>query len=242
MNSMNDAGTSAYFSRREDAQAAVEELQALGIPASNIEMQTSGGTSHAGFMESVKRFFSGEPLDDYASGAVVRVLGGNSAQAVAVLQRCGGDVRGGDVRGIDVRGEYATDEAKDEQRMRLHEERLSVNKETQQAGEVRLRKEVVTENQQIDVPVRHEEVYVERRAAGVQDDVSDADFGDDREVRVPVMREEVTVETHPVVTEEVAIKKRQVEETQTVGGAVRKERARVETDGDVNTVDGSARP
>jgi uncharacterized protein (TIGR02271 family) len=44
------------------------------------------------------------------------------------------------------------------------------------------------------------------------------------------MREEVSVEKHPVTTEEVIIGKRTVEENQTVGGTVRKERARIEKD------------
>src|SRR6185295_16923040 len=42
------------------------------------------------------------------------------------------------------------------------EERLDVSKERGESGRVRLRKHVVTEEQQITVPVTHEEVRVER--------------------------------------------------------------------------------
>lgn len=61
---------------------------------------------------------------------------------------------------------------------------------------------------------------------------NDWDISED-EICIPVTREEFSVEKRPVVTEEIAVGKRTVKETQTVGGAVRKERARVETDGDV---------
>jgi len=46
--------------------------------------------------------------------------------------------------------------------MQLKEERLRAEKETVKSGEVALRKEVVTEQKSIDVPVTHEEVVVER--------------------------------------------------------------------------------
>ena len=51
--------------------------------------------------------------------------------------------------------------------MQLREERLQATKEcVQTTGEVGLHKEVVTEQQSIDVP--HEEVYIERRAGSGQ--------------------------------------------------------------------------
>lgn len=55
--------------------------------------------------------------------------------------------------------------------MTRSEERLQVGTETVQTGQVRLRKYVVTEDQQVVVPVRHEEVRIERRpvAAGEGD-------------------------------------------------------------------------
>ncbi|HYG68820.1 MAG TPA: YsnF/AvaK domain-containing protein, partial [Anaeromyxobacteraceae bacterium] len=52
--------------------------------------------------------------------------------------------------------------AREEVRVPLHEEELTAEKRTREAGEVRVRKEVVTEHRTVDVPVTREEVHVER--------------------------------------------------------------------------------
>ena len=72
--------------------------------------------------------------------------------------------------------------------MQLREERLQATKESVKTGEVGLHKEVVTEQQSIDVP--HEEVYIERRAGSGQ--VFDQPRGQDGEsIRVPMSAEQV---------------------------------------------------
>ena len=52
----------------------------------------------------------------------------------------------------------------------IREERLDVNKHTVQVGEIRIHKRVITENRTITVPVRREEVYIERVPAGGEDE------------------------------------------------------------------------
>ena len=47
----------------------------------------------------------------------------------------------------------------------LHEERLAPHKETVQTGAVEVRKEVITEQKTIQVPVEREEIVIERRPA-----------------------------------------------------------------------------
>jgi len=120
----------------------------------------------------------------------------------------------------------------DEQRtLRLREERLRADKEVVDAGEVGLRKEVVSEQQTMDVPVRREEVYVERRPASGE--VTDEEIGEGEEIHVPVQEERVNVHKDTVVTGEVGVGKRAVQDTERVTDTVRREEARVETDGDV---------
>jgi uncharacterized protein (TIGR02271 family) len=124
-------------------------------------------------------------------------------------------------------------------KVEVHEEQLRARKETVNAGEVAVRKEVVTERREMDVPVRREEVVVERHAVPNRP-ASSADFGSSREeIRVPLREEQVTLEKQAVVTEEIEIGKRTVQDTEHVGGTVRKEVAHVEKTGDV-TVRGDA--
>ena len=103
------------------------------------------------------------------------------------------------------------------QNLKLYAEQLSARKQSVQTGEVTLRKDVITETKSIDVPVTHDEVFIERHA--VNRPATEADFRDET-IRVPVMEERVTVEKTAVVTGEVSIGKRQVQETQHVSDTV----------------------
>ncbi len=126
-----------------------------------------------------------------------------------------------------------TDVDTDEQRrLRLREERLNIDKQAVQTGQVGLHKEVISEQKNIDVPVTHEEVYVERRA--VTDQVDDATpIGEGETINIPVSAEQVNVSKDTVTTGEVGIGKRVVEGTQRVSDTVRREEARIDQTGNV---------
>ncbi len=135
--------------------------------------------------------------------------------------------------------DYAnTDEA---QRVRLREERLNVDKQPVQTGEARLRKDVVEEQQNIDVPVNREEVVVQRQAYG-EDRPTDLPVGQDETIRVPVSEEQVNVNKQTVETGEVGIGKRVVQDKQRVSDTVRREEAHLETNGNARVRDANADP
>ncbi|HCI79232.1 MAG TPA: hypothetical protein DHW02_06055 [Ktedonobacter sp.] len=117
-----------------------------------------------------------------------------------------------------------------QQAMPLREEQLNVNKERVQAGEVQLHKDVVEEQKTVNVPVTHEEVYVERRPV-TDGQVDNTPIGQDETIRVPVSEEQVEVTKTPVVTGEVAVGKRAVQENQQVSDTVRREEARLDESG-----------
>jgi len=117
--------------------------------------------------------------------------------------------------------------------VKVHEEELHPRKHPVQAGEARVRKDVVTEHRQIDVPVEREEIVVERRPVSGRA-ASSADIGAGQEIRVPVTEERVEVTKTPVVKEEVTVGKRKVKDTQRVSGDVRREEVHVERKGDVD--------
>ncbi|HWI60552.1 MAG TPA: YsnF/AvaK domain-containing protein [Symbiobacteriaceae bacterium] len=127
------------------------------------------------------------------------------------------------------------DELEDSATMRLREEELDVSKHSVRTGEVALHKDIVEETQTVNVPVTHEEVVVERRAVNAAP--SDEPIGEEETIRVPVSEERVDVDKHTIVTGEVGLHKRAVQETAQVTETVRKERARVEVDGDPNVIE-----
>ena len=124
-------------------------------------------------------------------------------------------------------------ESKLGQRIQLRGEMLRTHKERVQRGEVRLRKEVITENETVQVPVTREELVVERTAGSGQP-VS-GEIGRDQEIRVPLSEERVRVEKQPVVNEEVRVGKRQVQTRQQVSDKVRHEELRIDKEGEVET-------
>ncbi|MFI6391000.1 DUF2382 domain-containing protein [Nonomuraea sp. NPDC050540] len=120
-----------------------------------------------------------------------------------------------------------------EDAMTCSEEHLRVGTERYESGHARLRKYVVTQEEQVTVPVSHEEVRVEREpiteanrdAAMRGQDITEAEH------EVTLHAERAVVDTEAVPVERVRLAKEEVTEDETVSGQVRKER--IEADGDV---------
>ena len=115
--------------------------------------------------------------------------------------------------------------------MTRSEERLVAGTRTEEAGRARLRKYVVTEQEQVSVPVSREEVRVEREP------ITDANRGaaldgpdiSEEEHEVTLRAERAVVDTEAVPVERVRLGKETVTDTETVSGEVRKEQ--IEFDG-----------
>jgi uncharacterized protein (TIGR02271 family) len=166
---------------------------------------------------------------DYGSGdaggrATDRSAAGYSELGVADTGRSAADrdVTSGDVRGAvgrDTSGP-TTDEA-----MTRSEERLNVGTETHEAGRARLRKHVVTEHQQVTVPVTREEVTLEREpiTEANRGEAYDGPAISEEEHEVTLHAERPVVDTEAVAVERVRLGKETVTDQETVGGEVRKE-------------------
>ncbi|RNF41253.1 DUF2382 domain-containing protein [Planococcus salinus] len=126
-----------------------------------------------------------------------------------------------------------------EDSLRLHEERLNVDKERVQTGEVNVGKNVVEEEKVVEVPVEREEVYVERRPAAdstetTADDSRDSGltsrdaYEEDGQLHIPVTEERVDVSKKDVVSEEIVVGKRKVKDTERVNETVRREEVDVD--------------
>jgi uncharacterized protein (TIGR02271 family) len=121
--------------------------------------------------------------------------------------------------------------------MTRSEERLNVGTETREAGRARLRKHVVTEQQQVTVPVSHEELRVEREP------ITDANRGNaydgpaisEEEHEVTLRAERPVVSTETEAVERVRLGTETVRAEETVSGEVRKEE--IEVDDDVRVTD-----
>lgn len=165
---------------------------------------------------------------------------GRNSEASNIMRSCNG-VTSDNFEAQKLTSQPATESEEAENRhIELLGETLRINKEKVRTGAVKLRKEVVTERHNVEVPVEREELVIERKAAN-DSEAGRAELGDDREVRVPLSEERVQVEKRPVVREEVDVSKRRTQETKTVGGDVRHEELNVDEEGDVHVDDSKRR-
>jgi len=142
----------------------------------------------------------------------------------------GGD--GVDDRGPDTAVGRDTSGPTTDNAMTRSEEELRVGTAQRERGRVRLRKYVTTEEQQVTVPVRREEVRVEREP--ITDANLDAATGgpeiSEEEHEVVLREEEAVVEKRVVPRERVRLDKETVTDERQVSEEVRKERIEVEGD------------
>jgi uncharacterized protein (TIGR02271 family) len=159
----------------------------------------------------------------------VRATGDRAVTARTILEQEGADMGAGEA---SLATGTASGTIQDERKIELVGEILRVHKERVQRGEVRLRKEVVTENQSVEVPVTREELVIERVSAEGRESAGEVGSGE-KEIRVPLSEERVRVEKKPVVNEEIKVGKRQVQETKRVSDTLRREELRTEHEGDM---------
>ena len=129
--------------------------------------------------------------------------------------------------GTDTSGP-STDDA-----MTRSEEQLNVGTETREAGRARLRKYVVTEEQNVTVPVTREEVTLEREPitdANRDEALSGPEISEE-EHEVVLHEEQPVVDKEAVPVERVRLGKEQVTEQESVSEEVRKEQIEAEGDG-----------
>ncbi|WP_406693869.1 YsnF/AvaK domain-containing protein [Singulisphaera sp. Ch08] len=127
--------------------------------------------------------------------------------------------------------------AREGETIQVKEERLHAEKRPVEMGEVRVRKEVHTENKTIEVPVEREEVVIERtpvQGRATTEGITATSIREGEEIRIPVREEQVDVRKQTVVNEEVNVGKRVVHDTEKVSGQVRKEEVHVDQTGAVN--------
>lgn len=270
------------FNDRGMAERAIEGLHDVGI--GNNQISYSGAAASGGFFEGLKSVFTGDAsgagdvagdlknmgipaneadyyANEYKTGHPILAVktDGHMQEVANILSSNGGytySSKANAASGVESRqaGTYAQtadyDQAGatrakatgDDQEIAgkkerlgsnetrsipVREEQLEVEKQQVQTGEVRVHKDVVTEQKTINVPVSREEVVVERHPVSGEQ-VSEAPIGQGETIHVPVSEEQVTITKQPVVTGEVEISKRTVQDQKQYTDTVKREEVTVE--------------
>ncbi len=245
----------ALFRDELRAEKAVRDLKREGFSETEIGIATTGrGTQPSPFWdristaldrkmqpessgnlrESLQASGMSEPQAKYFDAGVargdilisVRAQGERALQARSVLERSGADL--GRQAGMGIVPRPAAEGERD---IQLLGEVIQIHKERVQRGEVRLHKEVVAEKRTVDVPVMHEEFFIERAPAEGRVEPHSVLGEDSHEIRVPLVEEQVRIEKTPVVTEQIHVGKREVLETRHVSDTIRHEELKTDHEG-----------
>jgi uncharacterized protein (TIGR02271 family) len=110
----------------------------------------------------------------------------------------------------------------EEIRIPVMEEELTATVRAREAGAVRIEKDVVTEEQVLDVPVTEERVRVDRRVVDRPADTTDIGAFEETVIDVPHTTETVDLHKQARVVEEAVVGKEAVQRTEQVRGTPRR--------------------
>lgn len=205
--------------------AAILSSAAAGAATAGL----AGALIGAGIPEDEANYYDSE----FRAGRTLVTVraDGRLSEAQTILQRNGGyDMRSGRDRTAGDSARRASNVGTEDRRtLEAREEELRVRKRPVQTGEAEVYKEVSTERRTVDVPVKKEELVIERHAVGRH--AAAGPVGENERVRVPLSEEQIEVEKEPVVTERVSVGKREIEEEEQVDATIRKENIKVDKRG-----------
>lgn len=115
-------------------------------------------------------------------------------------------------------------------RIQLREEQMEISKNKIQTCEVSIHKEVLTEEKNITVPIKREELVIEKT-------VFDPQFAHHIEtIRIPISKECINIHKQPVTLEDVAVKKHRYKEVKHITETLKKEEPYISINGDAKIV------
>jgi uncharacterized protein (TIGR02271 family) len=121
----------------------------------------------------------------------------------------------------------------DEVTIKLHKEELQIGKKWIETANVTVYKKSYTEEKQILVPVRREELIIEKKIIN-----SEGETDKDMEtIRIPLREDRIEITLHPTLLEDVEIYKNQYEELKHVIETLKEEKVHIETIGDIKLTD-----
>ena len=120
-------------------------------------------------------------------------------------------------------------------KLELLAERMDISKELIRTGEVTLRRETVTEEKHITVPVCREELVIEYKQLNV--DTEEDEAGSIKTFRIPLREERIEIAKNMVALENVDVYRRQFQESRTISENLRKEKIRIQIDGNLKVKD-----
>jgi uncharacterized protein (TIGR02271 family) len=113
--------------------------------------------------------------------------------------------------------------------LKLHKEELEVSKKCIETANVTVYKNSYTEEKQILVPIRREELIIEKKIVNSEGE-NDTNI---ETIRIPLREDRIEVTLHPTLLEDVEIFKNQYVELKHVIETIKEEKVQIKTIGDI---------
>ncbi|EPY2302730.1 MULTISPECIES: YsnF/AvaK domain-containing protein [Clostridium] len=120
-------------------------------------------------------------------------------------------------------------------KMQLREEQMKISKNKIQTGKVSIHKEVLTEEENITVPVRREEIVIEKTVSDPQ--IHDKSDVHTETIRIPIKKERIHIHKQPVTLEDVSVSNHKYKEVKHINETLKKEIPHISINGDAKIVD-----
>lgn len=119
-------------------------------------------------------------------------------------------------------------------KMQLRKEQMKISKNKIQTGEVSIHKEVLTEEKNITVPVKREELVIEKT---VYDPQFHNESAHTETIRIPISEERIDIHKQPVTLEDISVSNHQYKEVKHITETLKREMPHISTKGDAKIVD-----
>lgn len=106
-------------------------------------------------------------------------------------------------------------------KMQLRKEQMEISKEKIQTGEVSIHKEVLTKEENITVPVKQEELVIEKEVFNPQSHGESKAHTET--IRIPISKERIDIHKEPVTLENVSVSKHKYKEIKHITETLKKE-------------------
>lgn len=106
-------------------------------------------------------------------------------------------------------------------KMQLRKEQMKISKDKIQTGEVSIHKEVLTKEENITVPVKQEELVIEKKVFDPQS--HDESNAHTEIIRIPISKERIDIHKEPVILEDVSVSKHKYKEIKHITEMLKKE-------------------
>ena len=179
--------------------------------------------------------FSTIPVNEIVGGTLLGIIIGGLMGGILALWST-----------ENINAEYVTETSTDSQSMydsenvtlEIKEEQLDLAKKWMQTGEVKIYKESFTEEKSITVPVKREELVIEKTTlASATPEHKDVPT---EVIRIRLSEEQVELTKHRVSLEDVSIYKEQIEEIKHIEETLKREELKVKISGSPKVTDESS--